>query len=422
MVALLSAGAILGIAICASTFVAYLAQAAPDLALRVSSPAGALVDKANGDLTSRGLPAEGTKPSTSAQTAGKTHLTDRELAGYAHRALASEPLNSGALLLLGKLAVARGDAAAARSAMNAAASRNPHEVEALDWLIRDSAARGDLAKTALHANQFLSVRPGAVRSIGPALATLIRSPEGRKHLAGYLGEGAIWRSSFFYGVPSLPVGVEDPYHLLDEMKAAPIPPRAADMRAYLRTLMELNHHEFAYSVWLQFQSRELLSEIGFLNNGDFERVPDGLPFDWTLGEGAGSTVRFEPVIETGGQALFVEFGLGRIAFSGVRQTTMLAPGNYRLSGRFRGGMQAERGLAWRVSCLGKTSTLLGASDMFIRPVSTWTEFEVQFVVPDSQCPSQRVALELNARLQSERLLSGSLWFDKLRVVRERAVE
>ena len=54
--------------------------------------------------------------------------------------------------------------------------------------------------------------------------------------------------------------------------------------------------------------------------------------------------------------------------------------------------------------------------MFSGNVPAWTKFEFAFSVPPS-CRAQYVQLVLDARSESEKLLSGTAWYDELRITR-----
>jgi len=60
--------------------------------------------------------------------------------------------------------------------------------------------------------------------------------------------------------------------------------------------------------------------------------------------------------------------------------------------------------------------------MFLGTARTWTDFLISFAVPDTECRAQNLSLSLAARSDSERLVSGSIWYDEMQISRiERTV-
>ena len=47
----------------------------------------------------------------------------------------------------------------------------------------------------------------------------------------------------------------------------------------------------------------------------------------------------------------------------------------------------------------------------------WKDVEFTFTVPDESCRAQAVRLEHDARMASEQLVTGTLWYDELRITR-----
>jgi len=74
-----------------------------------------------------------------------------------------------------------------------------------------------------------------------------------------------------------------------------------------------------------------------------------------------------------GNALLVEFGPGRVDFSGVTELVVPSPEMYHLKGSYKSDVASVRGLQWRIVCAGGTNPI-GES----RPVTgsdpTWREF------------------------------------------------
>jgi hypothetical protein len=137
-----------------------------------------------------------------------------------------------------------------------------------------------------------------------------------------------------------------------------------------------------------------------------------------IAPGSGVTVDVSPLPDApDGHGLYLELGPGRVEFGGVSQMLFLSPGNYRLAGKIKGELNGRRGLQWRILCGGGTSQALVETAMFVGVAPTWTEFEAQFAVPESDCRAQQLRLDLAARSASEQLVSGSVWYDDLVISR-----
>ena len=95
---------------------------------------------------------------------------------------------------------------------------------------------------------------------------------------------------------------------------------------------------------------------------------------------------------------------------------MLPPGDYRFRGRFKGEINGRRGVQWHVNCAGG-KPVLADGPMFTGVEATWTDLEFAFTVPDTDCRAQELRLDLAARSVSEQLVSGSVWYDDLRLER-----
>jgi hypothetical protein len=344
--------------------------------------------------------------------------TKDEVRGWAELALASDPLNPRALRILGQLADAAGDHAEASTLMRTAARLSIRESVAVYWLMRKSYENGDYATTVANADVLLRTRSEALKFVMPILAQMSENKDANGELKKLLAGNPPWRAQFFSAFPRSVADARAPLDLLLAVRDTPTPPTAADLRAYLDVLIGHKYYELAYYVWLQFLETAQLRSIGLLFNGSFEAAPSGLPFDWVIRSGAGVTVDIlERPDQDGQHALFVEFGQGRVEFQGVAQLVMLAPGTYRFKGKYRGELVGRRGLVWRVTCAGGTSVPIGESAMTTGAAPLWRDIEFSFTVPDANCRAQQLRLELDARMASEQLVSGSIWYDELRIVR-----
>jgi hypothetical protein len=202
------------------------------------------------------------------------------------------------------------------------------------------------------------------------------------------------------------------------LKASSSPPTSADIARYIKFLIELKQYELAYYTWLQFLSADELRSAGSLFNGRFDVVPSGMPFDWVITEGSGVTIDIVPKPGANGEhALLVDFAYGRVDYHSVTQLVMLAPGTYEFKGEYKGELIGPRGLKWRIVCAGGAGTPVGESSMIVGTTPQWKTVAFNFAIPAKDCRAQYVQLDLDARMASEQLVSGSVLFDDLQILR-----
>jgi hypothetical protein len=400
-----------------TSLVAYLADAAPEAALRLSpSDAQALLSLAERrvDPAKAPLPA---MEASQAPTAAPAAVDQVRI--WAETALASDPINARALRILGGLAQAAGDEGRAAGYMQAAARRWVHESVAVHWLMQRSYRRKDYAAALHFADVLLRTRSQIMPQVLPTLTAIAENPEARGAIEKLLASNPPWRRAFLSALPRAVSDARTPLLLLLAIRDAPYPPTVADIRDYVGALIAHNLHELAYYTWLQFLPADQLGAAGFLFNGSFELAPSGMPFDWAMRAGTGVTVDIARRSDQPGQrALFITLGPGRVEFHGVAQTLLLAPGTYRFEGKYRGEIIGPRGLVWRVACAGRNGPPIGQSAMMIGVTAAWKDIEFSFTVPETKCRAQHLRLDLDARMASERLVSGSVWHDELRVFRD----
>jgi hypothetical protein len=344
--------------------------------------------------------------------------TAEQIRAWAEVALLNDPLNARARRILGQLADSAADEEGAAKLMQAAARGSLHESLALYWLMRRSFGRSDYAAAVTYADTLLRTRPQFINYVMPTLAEMVENADANGEVKKLLVNNPPWRARFFSALLNSISDARTPLDLLLSIKDTPTPPTAADVRGYLNLLIKHKFYELAHFSWQQFLPPEQLNSTGFPFNGSFETAPSGMPFDWVIVPGTGVTIDIAARPEQDGQrALFIEFGHGRVEFRGVTQFVMLPPGTYRLEGKSMGQIVGRRGLEWRITCAGGGTVPIGKSVMFTGVTPAWKEFEFAFTVPNEDCPAQHLRLELSARSASEQFVSGSAWFDELRVLR-----
>lgn len=400
---------------------AYLASSAPTVALWFDrSQPVALVRLADAGLlasaTSDAAPAPAAGTSVDPRTYDPVGLTS--IRDLAERALASDPLNSDAMRILADVAALAGDSASERQWLEAAAAGSLHQSGPRYRLMLADLARGDIEAVLTHADILMRTRPDAMHSVVAALAPVLPHAPLREALLARLKRDPPWRRDFLSRLPAHIDDARSPLELYLGLKGSSAPPTVAEQKSYLDFLVARGFYELAYYTWLQLLPPARLSTVGLLHNGDFTDPPSGLPFDWSINAGSGAIVETVAAPgDNGRRGLHVELGGGRVDLGGVEQWTMLPPGSYRLHGRMQGHVKGSRGLVWRVVCGPDRSAPIAQSPMLVGDMPEWRTFEVRFTVPATACGAQIVRLELAARSESERLVTGSAWFESVAIGR-----
>jgi hypothetical protein len=399
------------------SFVAYLADVAPEIALQLRpADSAALSSLAEAGLTlARSSTTSDLNPP---RDLAVNRATSREITEWAKAALLGDPLDARPFRVLGQLADDASDAAGTERLMQAAVRRSLRESAAVYWLMRRRHQMHDYGAAIGYADTLLRTRPELLAYAMPTLSQIAESKDAGSELSGLLGANPPWRRQFFELLPNYISDARTPLNFFLGLRDTAAPPSPSEFRSYLDFLIHRTFYELAYYTWLQLLPTEQLGNAGLLFNGDFELAPSGLPFDWIISAGSGvtATIATRPDRDTE-RALFIEFGHGRVDFPGISQITMLAPGAYKFQGKYRGDIAGRRGLRWRVTCAGATATLIGESAMVIGKASPWKEFEFSFSIPKTECRAQYVRLALDARSPSEQFVSGSIWYDELRIAR-----
>lgn len=340
-------------------------------------------------------------------------------ADHARHALRVNPLDGRSYRILGTLADAAGDRDQAARLFRVAAERTPRDLPSRAWLLDYRLAEGDLPAAMQNLDLMLRVNPGLFATLEPMLLSLAAAPQAQDALAAKLAEAPPWRPRLLQLLANKSPDAETVAPLFERLRQAPGGLAPGELAAWVDRLGREGRWGQAYLVWVSQLPPERLVGLGNLFNGSFEWAPGQGAFHWRFGRIAGARVDRLPTEGADGKlALRVAFEDRRVPFAHVRQLLALAPGRYTLSGRFRpDNLRSERGLVWTITCasggppLGETAPLRGNGP--------WREFEAGFDVPAENCGAQWLVLRLPARIPAEQRIGGHLWFDALKISRER---
>lgn len=355
-------------------------------------------------------------PSASDEAPPKNETTD-QMRAWLQRAIAVSPLSARALSLLAVLSIGANDDARALSLMNAAAARSSRVPLTNYWLMRANYDAKNYAEALRHADRLLRTSPNNMAVAAPYLGRIADAATG--DVAAILLTNPPWRAPFFAWMNG---NIEDPrmpLQLLLKLKQSPVPPTASEFGPYVLLLVSNKLYDLAYGAWLQSLDNERLAHAGFIYNGSFDYPAANYPFafEWALASGSG-VITDIVTLENSNRALMIKFGPGRVDFKPVTQMTMLVPGNYTLTARYRGDIRSRRGFRWTIQCAGTQQLKLAESDLINGAFPAWRDLSLDFSVPKEGCRAQTVRFLLDARSSSETFVTGSIWIDDVAIKRQ----
>jgi hypothetical protein len=264
---------------------------------------------------------------------------------------------------------------------------------------------------------LLRTRPETAARLFPLLLRLAENPATQPLLQPLLADPPEWWDRFFAHAAAKATRPETAVFLYQNRNRRGALPVADEQRAYLDRLWKESRWLEAYLAWLNGLDERQIKALGNVYNGGFEAPVTHLGFDWRMSAPRGTTVEtLETYGARGDRALQVSFNGQRVRFQHVLQYLFLEAGRYQLQGRGRpDGLKTERGLRWRVRCVG-AATFLAESEPFVGS-DDWRSFAVDFTIPDQGCPAQLLRLELDGRVELEFEARGDAWFDDLAIAR-----
>jgi hypothetical protein len=251
------------------------------------------------------------------------------------------------------------------------------------------------------------------------MSKMAATPDAEPVLVKYLTDHPKWRVNligFMADDPKLDVNIL--YGLFTALTKAGSPPTRIETQSFLRRLIADKAYDKAYFVWLDQLNENELRKVSGVFDGGFEFDFGDRFFDWTSVPIA--NVQASLVTRESGandRAFALEFSSGRTPFAHFSQLLKLTPGDYVFAGESKvENLENEKGMVWRIYCLPVPGPIL-ATTTGVRGTQPWTAFTLKLTVPEHDCETQLLRLELNAVAVIDMQVSGRVLFDNLKIER-----
>lgn len=332
------------------------------------------------------------------------------------RGLQADPLNESALLVLAQIAQADGDKNRTGALMELLARTSSRNLQAQAWLLERDVAAGDWRSAMARVDVIFRGQNGAVWvRLADALAPIVTEAKVATPITESLAQRPPWRAWLLPQIVRRTKDVDGLIALYAALGDSPAPPELVELRPFLDRLVRDGLIEDAFVAWVRSLPPERAAKLGHLYNADFQTPVTNTPFDWTFQPVKGAVVRLlsESTSPTA-KILAVDFFGGRVPFQHIQHDLLLAPGKYRFKGQERAeALQNERGLRWRIVCTQEPALTL-ATTSHLKGDVDWRPFSAEFEVPET-CGSQRLLLELPARVVMEQEVTGGVRYKDIDV-------
>lgn len=334
----------------------------------------------------------------------------RELA---QRALRFDPLAPFALTDLGLIAEREGDSSRAVTLMKLAGELKLRDETAQGWLVNEALNRSDFGDALYRLDIIMRTHPEAVDENSSLLVALASEPPTMPLIARMIGTNPPWRARFLNTVPSKMNNEIALQRFYAELQTEPHPLSPKEIQPYLDRLVKDGFVKAANAIWTAMLPPDR-ADAETLYNGGFQYQLSGSEFDWEIEQSSGADIKIVAGGEAKASTLRIEFSGSRVDFHNVTHLLALPPGIYRLTGEVEAeSLQTERGLWWRVSCLGPGPNL-GQTELVMES-EPWRAFRLLFTVPSANCEAQALRLELPARIPTEQAIAGVVQFRNLAI-------
>ena len=338
-------------------------------------------------------------------------------AATARELLRVEPLTGEGFVILAKVAEKAGDLAHAETLYGIAVRRAPRNVYARAWIVENLLRKNRYRDALDQFDTLFRIAAEQARKFLPHFTQLADTPEFTHALAAAFESHVPWKADMLLAL--LEHGSRDAVDNIFGALQLKGDLASDETGRWLDRLMRDGLWGEAYSRWVGGLTLTPGAPLPLLYNGGFETEPTSIGFDWRVRPTVGVTIEREPVAgATGSFAIDIGFAGRRVPEVNLEQRLFLAPGAYRFSFRAHAeALNSDKGLQWALQCFGQNQPL--AASALLEGSFAWKRFETAFVVPDDNCPSQRIWLRNPGAAAAGKEVGGEIWFDDFAVSRDR---
>ena len=295
-------------------------------------------------------------------------------------------------------------------AMSAAGELGWRDVLTQVWLFRRDLVARRYAGALDHGDAVMRRQEVVPNIVLAVLAAAAHDPNAIGPIEKHLANSPNWRMPFFafLTMQARPPATDIVGTLLFQLARGPTPPTADEQAVYRRRLGGDHQFDAAAQAWRRLRPQ---AAAAWVYDGDFETPAGETPFDWLLAHGAGWSAVITDSPAGGGQALQVSYD-GVSPPKPLRQTIILPPGRYRLSGRayLESGTGPET-LVWSLAC-STTDDIFARAPTPAAKSPGWTPFSAELDLPPGRCPAEWLQLTTEAADVRKNLV---VWYDDLAI-------
>lgn len=325
-------------------------------------------------------------------------------------ALKSSPLDDRAIGLIGLDTDRENNHALASRLMHVAGRRSWRSPIVQAWLFSYELGQKRYTAALEHLDALLRLTEDQPGPFFPIAASFTSQRDASAALSEYLGRSPPWRTWLLENLAVRLRSRENLIRVFEDLQRTAAPPIEAETASLLDRLIKDHEYILAREIAGKLQAGS--RSDAWLYNADFSRPPNGSPFNWRMADRPGVDVGIVKNPD-GTNALRLDFA-GRVPLVDVRQIIMLPPGGWSLSGKLRAsGLQSDMGVGWRIAC-AENDRPLTQPELEVGNFD-WRQFSVSFRVPEEGCQAQQLTIVHPARVASEEVIRGQVWYRDLQI-------